>query len=532
MGIHIGMTVSTHVSKERWEAVYEEALDLAQKLNLADCRNKEIHGHVVRCLVPTEETEWNGRKGFWAVADYSFRDSAEGFFFPKELYPPEDDEPVDILALRAMQIDAIHTDIPSKNYQHLWDDKTQGHFYHISLLAVGCLVQDRLGDDALVHSDINAGQCRRAVKLANKYLDHPIRVPCQCDIDPWFDRISRVNMEGTDRVRIAVKMFIGRKNAAFGEKLRSSFPHDLLVQYWKEEFADCKMNTNGFAWNLKDYLSMGFDVGELCDIVCFKDEHGKALHEQFIGLLMDSKLHWKEKDCSDWMVQDPESPALESIESLMIRFFASGSRNKKVDRYIPLDELRRILRDKLGNECDTDALVDAYLREEKELEAAGAEKKKEKDQSGELNRIMNEAHDEFAKTCEDYDIPVEHYLPFYEPGNTIEPKLKRLMQRILAFADTLLESDDYRRLAVDSVDHRETWLISASDHLYGDLRDMDWEQILSNIEKDTESFPRYYSLFCIELNKQSIRYTVIALIVNDDLYAYARGLPLLENKED
>ena len=115
MGIHIGMTVSTHVSKERWEAVYDEALDLAQKLNLADCRNKEIHGHVVRCLVPTEETEWNGRKGFWAVADYSFRDSAEGFFFPKELHPPEDDEPVDILALRAGQIDAIHTDIPHKN---------------------------------------------------------------------------------------------------------------------------------------------------------------------------------------------------------------------------------------------------------------------------------------------------------------------------------------------------------------------------------------------------------------------------------
>ena len=55
---------------------------------------------------------------------------------------------------------------------------------------------------------------------------------------------------------------------------------------------------------------------------------------------------------------------------------------------------------------------------------------------------------------------------------------------------------------------------------------------MSNVEKDPESFARYYSLFCIELNKQNIRYTVIALIVNDDLYAYARGLPELENKED
>ena len=158
MGIHIGITVSTHISPERWQAVYEEALNLAKKLNLAEHREKEIHGHAVRCLVPTEESEWNGKNGFWAVADYTFRDSGEGFFFHKELRLPEDDEPVDILALRASQIDMIRTNIPEKNYQKLWGDKTQGHTYHIALLAIGCLVQDRLGDDALVHSDTAASE--------------------------------------------------------------------------------------------------------------------------------------------------------------------------------------------------------------------------------------------------------------------------------------------------------------------------------------------------------------------------------------
>lgn len=531
MGIHIGMTVSTHVSREKWHAVYEEALDLAQKLNLADCRNKVIHGHVVRCLVPTEETEWNGRKGFWAVADYTFRDSAEGFFFHKELRPPEDDEPVNVLALRAKHINVINANIPDKNYQNLWGDKTQGHFYHISLLAIGCLVQDRLGDAALVHSDINAGQCRRAVEMANKYLEKKIHVPCQCDIEPWFERISRVDIEGTDKVRIAVGMFIGREDSAFGEKLRSTFPHDLLMQYWKEEFAEYRMKSNGFAWKMKDYLAMGFDVGELCGIVKFTDEEGNDLHEQFIGMLMASKLHWKEKDCSDWMVQDPEDPALESVESLLIRAFACGARNKKVDRYIPLEELRRILREALGEECDTDALIDAFLRQEKELETASEEEKRQKDKSGELNRIMNKAHDEHAKRCEDFDIPLELYLPFYEPGNTIEPKTERLMQRTLAFADTLLDSDHYRKLAADTVAHRGTWLVSASDHFYGDLRDVDWEHIFTNLERDPDSFARYYPLFCINLEKQSIRDTVIALVVNDDLYAYARGLPPLEERD-
>ena len=109
MGINIGITVSTNVSKERWNAVYEEALSLAQMLHLADCKEKVIHGHIVRCLVPTEESGCYGERGFWAAADYDSRDAAEGFFFPKELRPPEDDEPVDILVLRASQIDAIRT---------------------------------------------------------------------------------------------------------------------------------------------------------------------------------------------------------------------------------------------------------------------------------------------------------------------------------------------------------------------------------------------------------------------------------------
>ena len=104
MGIHIGITVSTHVSKERWKDVYEEALGLAEKLDLADHQEREIHGHVVRCLVPTAETEWNGEKGFWIVANYYYR-----------VQPPEDDEPVDILALRASQIDVVRTKIPEKN---------------------------------------------------------------------------------------------------------------------------------------------------------------------------------------------------------------------------------------------------------------------------------------------------------------------------------------------------------------------------------------------------------------------------------
>lgn len=256
------------------------------------------------------------------------------------------------------------------------------------------------------------------------------------------------------------------------------------------------MESNGFVWTLKDYLSMGFDVGELCAIVNFRD--GNDLYEQFIGMLMESKLHWKEKDCSDWMVQDPEDPALESIESLIIRAFASGSRNRKVDRYVPLEELRRILRGKLGAEYDVDALVDRFLQQEKELETVSEEERRQRDKSGELNRIMNKAHDDFEKMRRDYDIPIDNFLAFYKPGNTIEPKTERLLRKIIEFGDTLLEKEEFITLSTHSVMQRGTWLVSAGSQVFcGDLRDTDWEHIFTNLEKDPDSFARYYPLFCI-----------------------------------
>ena len=96
----------------------------------------------------------------------------------------------------------------------------------------------------------------------------------------------------------------------------------------------------------------------------------------------------------------------------------------------------------------------------------------------------------------------------------------------------MLDSDRYRELSEGSVIQQETWLVSSSSHFYGDLTDTDWEQIFTNLEKHPDSFSRYYSLFCIQLDKAVIRHAVMALVVNDELYTYARSLPQLSAQEE
>ena len=59
--------------------------------------------------------------------------------------------------------------------------------------------------------------------------------------------------------------------------------------------------------------------------------------------------------------------------------------------------------------------------------------------------------------------------------------------------------------------------MAASEHLYT-IRDRDWERILTAIEKVPGSFLRYFPLWRIKLNSNPMRYIVMALIINDDLY--------------
>ena len=44
----------------------------------------------------------------------------------------------------------------------------------------------------------------------------------------------------------------------------------------------------------------------------------------------------------------------------------AGAENKKIDRYIPIEEIKRILIAALGDKCNVEAIVDGYLKKENE----------------------------------------------------------------------------------------------------------------------------------------------------------------------
>lgn len=100
--------------------------------------------------------------------DYDTLKGAEEYSLPRDLVGDREVDPKAGDAM--MSVLPEYTDYGrdhgrSCHIYSLWDAKTQGEPYHMYLLAIACLIEDRLGDKAFVHGDITLGQCRKAVDL-------------------------------------------------------------------------------------------------------------------------------------------------------------------------------------------------------------------------------------------------------------------------------------------------------------------------------------------------------------------------------
>ena len=217
MGISIQLSVSKAVTKEEWAAVYDESLKLIEHFPLVDLEDTEINGMPVRCLVKTAEHEEQSllrndekRIGWWTVGDSESLRLAECFWMPKDITKEyakpfkSSREP----QYKVHEEDALYGNIPRilNGYRydtdhfdtayHLWNHKTQAEPYHMYLLAIGCMVADRLGRKAYISGDITKDQCIEAVRMANTFLDRPIRIPSTCAPEELFRRVDTSSQAG------------------------------------------------------------------------------------------------------------------------------------------------------------------------------------------------------------------------------------------------------------------------------------------------------------------------------------------------
>lgn len=536
MGIVIHLEVSKSTTEEEWSRVYQESLVLVDAFPLAERGTITYLGKQVVCAVRTRERQQPYRGGaeygWCAEMDYDTLNQAEDYYLPRNLVDSKNIDKEAYDAMMGALPACLDYDWNEERFDHtysLWGAKTQGEPYHMYLLSIACLIEDRLGEKAFVYGDITRGQCRKAVEMANQYLQEPIQVPAHCDMDRLYWRIQRLPLEEIEKAEAFEHFYLGEKDQVFYQYIRRHFDAATIQAYWEKRFADSFIGTRGFARNLREYLTSGAGLEGLCSIVCMEDQKGNLQYEKFVNAVMDSKLHIKEKntiDCLD-IPQEAEQPY--NIWAQFADFVYGAAHNPKVDRYIPIEEIRTALRNGIGSQCDVDHYIDHYLEREaaapeidvsrenvteKELEEMA-----DADAAEVFNQLMRRKIDTLQHVHGQYDISDHEALLSYHKGSTIAPALKEAVGKSFLFYHGMIQEKYYIELMEKS--HEEKCIFLMEQNRYLLLRDKDWTKIFADMEQHPQTYERYYPMVRVKIDCANLNHLVMALVINEELYKAA-----------
>ena len=375
MGLGIYLAISKAVTREEWEKVYEETLQLVKAFPLADRREVECRGIPTICLTHSEEREfpsrWNETKIGWCTeGDLETLRRAEDYFLPRDLIGNREvyeDAGDALLGILPDYIDMKHYADESwrDGIYYLWGNKTQGEPYHLCLLAIACLIETRLGEKAIVYGDINRKQCVKALGLMDSYLEEPLKEPVEiatcCDMEKLWERVYNLYCDPVTKIQIFEHLYIGEKKAPFGEFLRRKCSKEAIETYWKDRFRNFCTSEWEQERSIREYLLRGFSLEKLCRLVDYS-KYGEQPYEKFIRFIMDTKMYMTEAEYAESMEDYQEE--LTPFFSMLSRITFDSGRKRRIERYIPMEEIREALNQGLKEKCDVDSIMYKYLKEE------------------------------------------------------------------------------------------------------------------------------------------------------------------------
>ena len=508
MGVFLSFRIAPHrIPAAQWEETYQEALGTVDHFNLMDLVFTQRNGSRFMFTKKTAERDLGkGKLGIkvCGTMDSGFNTEEFLLFRNLECYRSSkavEDNGADILLDDWYPEDSDTPQPPG--VRELWGNKTQGKPAHIPLLAIGCLFADRFPDAVRVGGDITMGQCRKAVELANRYLERPIQVPVTCRAEPLARRLQGSGLPAVKQPEAFFQLYLGTLTPEVGAVLNCVFSPEILYQYFRNALTRHKPEDSAFQATLRNYLLLGLEFSGLLQMLV-SDPKGLCLSlEQALKTLFSFQVHipLSEKNCTDPLggldtAVDGDESTPHEIDAVMGRAFFSifFGRNRNLPVYVPLDTIRDACR---PLDRGADAMIDRLLAERVVDERQ--EKTYGNDDSSVINQLRQSAREAYQaeKEKQNYDIGDVEDLYFYEPGCTVYPALMEdllsCMQKIWSFD---MEKDFSAFLALDH-GGREADLIRRNRHIL--IREDVWEHIFAHIMNDSY-IRRYFFLIETDLS--------------------------------
>jgi hypothetical protein len=236
MGLYVHLTVNPHhITPQQWEQVYQDSLDLLRRfpLPLFTFKREQVHGYQ-RLVHSTDIVhEANTKEEHWhIIGDLVSGRSAESFIFHRHWSkswsrPPHEETD-------ALWADEKEIDDSTGNGVHLFGNKTQGYPYHLAILAVGILVENRFPQGSYVIGDIDRGQVENVVNWMAAVLKQPVTWPICLDGERLYTRLKSLYEDEKWAIRRFTALFRGSAEEQLEILLRCA-GHSLVLEHLRQE---------------------------------------------------------------------------------------------------------------------------------------------------------------------------------------------------------------------------------------------------------------------------------------------------------
>lgn len=471
MGIYITLKrVSEGIADREWEEVYKETLIALQNYPFADkvlakSYNGKKYYHADQAkdreLSPLRE----GR-GWHTIGDLETCQYGESFVLVADNnYYKRKGEAQQVKEI----LECITED---KQCVTVWDSKTQGEPYHIPLLAIGCLIEDRLEGKVMVQGNIRKFEVDEACRWINKYVDKEVGYPVIVDPRKLIKRLQKIYSETEDQLKYFFDLYIDTLDAEIRGVLEEVLGKDMLLTYYKEQLAKIEVDTKEFIRLAEQMLRVGYTLEEVATTFEHSKERSGHEIETFAWYILTERI-------SVYYLAKKEVYTAGNVEGQMVFMFDAlmgYNRNK----YELSEEERVQLAGRLKS------IFPKYMKSIEDMTVEAAEKKKEKVQHYEAYlELLNTKLDQQREYLEDYDIVAIHELIDWEKGDTIAPDV----------ADWLKEVVNILQMTDEELENMNELLqrLRASEKLEYMLREecskfllpkLFWEYINRNLEND------------------------------------------------
>ena len=511
MGIYIYLKINPErIDPEEWRKVYRESLCLVAEYPFLDICKKDYYGkeYWFACHSAHRKENESDEYGYWqSYGDLMHGKNTEWFRLHEDLKwyrNRQDQEDHESVSNADVLLEQVENAIPSMTY--VWMNKTQGEDSHIYLLAIGCLICHRFPEAAIIYGDISAGQCRKAVQWANQFLEEPIDIPVAADKHRLLARIEKLGRPESEMIKLFYELTLEGKSREMGGLLRKHLSEEGVYQYYQKKLLKGYKAGKEFQINwseMKEYLSMGFSLKDLCRILAVDSEGPRMDAHKLLELLFCMKLHIAEKNTRDLTAlcgKRADSDVVESVGSQLrqVFFMLADAGNRNVDAYIPLEQIY----------ADCQEVLNIPLEE---MISIGSEvltqQGKEKTEADDLQNMLYDVPDSLCGGAMDkqedgrqnYDITCWDDLIHFTKDSRVEPGWHRGLEKLFRKLHTFVEKAAGQFLPL-SQEERKIWLLEKTEILIS-------EEILERIDQyimDDHMILRYIALCIVDVKTKEI----------------------------